>query len=60
MYKMDDKTKELLMRAKKSGVKDFSYSFFRKRGIKPELIGANCYGENIYYIEELDIIFKEI
>jgi len=57
MFKMDDKTKELIQRALKEGVTDFPLSFFRKRGVEVEFVGYNQ-GTEIYYIPELDILFR--
>jgi hypothetical protein len=54
---MDDKTKDLIMRALKEGVTDFPLSFFRKRGVEVEFVGYNQ-GTEIYYIPELDILFR--
>jgi hypothetical protein len=54
---MDDKTKDLIMRALKEGVTDFPLSFFRERGVEVEFVGYNQ-GTEIYYIPELDILFR--
>ena len=55
---MDDKTKDLILRAiEKEGVTDFPLSFFRNRGVEVEFVGYNQ-GTEIYYIPELDILFR--
>jgi len=55
---MDDKTKDLILRAiEKEGVTDFPLSIFRKRGVEVEFVGINQ-GTEIYYIPELDILFR--
>ena len=56
---MDDKTKDLIMRALKEGVEIFSLNFLEEKGIKYEYVGSSDYETKItYYIPELDYIFS--
>ena len=56
---MDNETKELIQRALKEGVTDFPLSFFREKGVDVEFVGFNnSEGKEIYYIPELDILFR--
>jgi len=56
---MDDKTKDLIMRALKEGVESFSLSFLEQRGIKFEYVGSDEYEtKKTYYLPELDYIFS--
>ncbi len=60
MFKiMDDKTKDLIMRALKEGVEIFSLNFLEEKGIKYEYVGSDEYlTKDTYYIPELDYIFS--
>ena len=40
---MDDKTKDLIMRALKEGVEIFSLNFLEEKGIKYEYVGSSDY-----------------
>ena len=56
---MDDKTKDLIMRALKEGVEIFSLNFLEEKGIKYEYVGSSDYEtKKTYYIPELDYIFS--
>ncbi len=56
---MDDKTKDLIMRALKEGVEIFSLNFLEEKGIKYEYVGSDEYlTKDTYYIPELDYIFS--
>ena len=56
---MDDKTKDLIMRALKEGVEVFSLDFLEKRGINYEYVGSSDYETKKRIIYQNLIIYSQ-